>query len=209
MRASHWRDKTEEEMNALGITFYFGILIVLFCISSFVFPYGQNFTGKTQKIRGLGLDLEVSILTLLIIIGFVLIFFGGGIWLQLRGINEQLDSLKAEKVKAESRVNDLQEKLDRANSMELVAFIRLEDVDESNAPDTNAVECLYETSTGKGGNADVSVAPASGAFKIAVREITRDTAITDLIFRTKDKKRRWKAANSFMPFQPTYELKRF
>ncbi len=115
-------------MNALGITFYFGILIVLFCISSFVLPFGQNFTSKTQKIRGLGLDLEVSVLTLLLIIGFVLIFFGGGIWLQLQGINEQLDSLKTEKVKAEARANDLQEKLDKANSMELVAFIRLEDV---------------------------------------------------------------------------------
>jgi hypothetical protein len=196
-------------MNPLVISFILGILIVLFCILSFIFPYGSNFRDKTQKIQGFGINLEVSVLTLLLIIGFVLIFFGGGIWLQLRSVDEQLVTLKADKAAAEAHANNLQERLQKANAMELVAFVKLDGVDELNPPDANSIECLYETSTGKGGNADVSVAPASGAFKIAIRDITRDTTISDLILRTKDKKKKWRAEHSFMPLQPTYELKPF
>jgi len=196
-------------MEPLFISFILGILIILFCISSFILPYGRNFKDKTQRIQGFGLNLEVSVLTLFIIVGSVLVFFGGGIWYQLSSINNQLENLRTEKTKAEARAADLQDKLEKANSMEAVAFLKLEGVDETNHPEQNDVECLYETATGRGGKAEIHVGPASGAFKIIIKDITRDTNITNLILRTKDRKRRWKMERSIMPLQPTYELKPF
>lgn len=196
-------------MDPLFLSFILGILIILFCILAFILPYGKNFKDKTQKIQGFGLNLEVSVLTLFIVIGFTLVFFGGGIWFQLRSINDQLNELRAEKAKAEARAVDLQDKLEKANLMEVVAFLKLEGVDETNHPDQNEVECLYETSTGRGGKADINVGPASGAFKITIKDVTRETNITNLILRTKDKQRRWKMDRNIMPLQPTYELKPF
>jgi hypothetical protein len=196
-------------MDPLIISFILGILIILFCVTSFVLPYGRNFKDKTQKIQGFGLNLEVSVLTLFIVIGFTLVFFGGGIWFQLRGINIQLNDLREEKAKAEARVADLQDKLERANSMEAIAFLKLEGVDEMNHPDQNEVECLYESATGRGGRAEINAGPASGTFRIVIKDINRDTIITNLLLRTKDKKRRWKIEKNIMPLQPTYELKPF
>lgn len=195
-------------MNPLIISFVLGIVIVVFCIFSFILPYGQNFREKTQKIQGFGLNLEVSVITLLLIIGFVFIFFGSGIWFQLRSIDTRLQSLETDKANADARVRDLQERLDRQSPIDLVAFIKLKG---RNAPplDVNSVDVLYETATGRGGRVDVSAAPASGAFKIAIRDFTRDTTMTNLIVRTKDGKRQWKLEGSWMPLLPTYELNEF
>jgi hypothetical protein len=195
-------------MNALVICFVLGIVIVVFCVLSFILPYGQNFKEKTQKIQGFGLNLEVSVVTLLLIIGFVFIFFGSGIWFQLRGIDSRLKSLEADKANADARVRDLQERLDRQSPIDLVAFIKLNG-QNSQPPDVNSVEVVYETATGGGGPVDVSMAPASGAFKIAIRDFTRDTTITNLIVKTKDGTRKWKLEGNWMPLLPTYELKEY
>jgi hypothetical protein len=192
-------------MNTLIISFVLGIGIIIFCVLSLIFPYGQSFREKTQKIQGFGLNLEVSVLTLLLIIGFVFIFFGSGIWFQLRSIDTRLKSLETEKASADVRVRDLQERLDRQSPMDLVAFIKLKS-QNSPPPNVNAVDVVYETATGGGGPVDVSVAPASGAFKIAIRDFTRDTTVTNLIVKTKDGKRKWKLEGSWMPLLPTYEL---
>jgi len=37
-----------------------GIGIIIFCILSFFFPYGGKFKDKTQRFKGLGVDMEVS-----------------------------------------------------------------------------------------------------------------------------------------------------
>src|SRR5260370_33460709 len=54
----------------------FGVGIVLFCLLSFVFPYGERFKDKVQKIKALGVDLEVSVLALFILVGVVMAFVG-------------------------------------------------------------------------------------------------------------------------------------
>jgi hypothetical protein len=195
-------------MNPLVISFVLGIVIVIFCVLSFILPYGQNFRDKTQKIQGFGLNLEVSVLTLLLIIGFVFIFFGSGIWFQLRSIDTRLKSLEADKASADARVRDLQERLDRQSPMDLVAFIKLKS-QNGPPPDMNSVDVLYETATGRGGPVDVSLAPASGAFKISIRDFPRDTTVTNLIAKTKDGKRKWRLDYTVMPLLPTYELNEF
>ena len=53
-----------------------GILILIFCVLSFVFPYGAKFKDKKQTINAFGVKLEVSVLTLFILIGVCLSSFG-------------------------------------------------------------------------------------------------------------------------------------
>lgn len=67
-------------MNLLTSSYFLPLLgmgIVVFCVLSFFFPYGEKLKGKIQKIKGFGVDLEVSVLTLFIIIGVILSFSGG------------------------------------------------------------------------------------------------------------------------------------
>ena len=53
-----------------------GCIIILVCLLSFFSSFGDKFKDKTQKIKGFGIDLEVSVLSLFILVGVALSFAG-------------------------------------------------------------------------------------------------------------------------------------
>lgn len=53
-----------------------GILVVVFALLSFLRPNAVTLQGKTQKIKGFGLDLEISVLTLFVLIGMTFSLIG-------------------------------------------------------------------------------------------------------------------------------------
>ena len=69
------RDEERKEINGMSLDqsilllFIIGMVIVAFWVLSFFLPYGKKIKGKTQKIKAFGIDLEVSILTLLLLVG--------------------------------------------------------------------------------------------------------------------------------------------
>ncbi len=194
-------------MNFLTISFYLGIALLLLCIILLISPLRDKFSGATQKIAGFGLNLEVSVMTLLVLISVGLIT--SGIWLQLRDINSELDSLEAKKAAAESRAEQFQRQLDESRRMELPVFLTLEGVDDVSTLDFPALECTYITSTSDEPiHVDVSPGRRSpNTVKVVLKDLTRDMVIDTLEVFNPQTNTHWKKAN-FRPLQPTYDLEK-
>src|SRR5713226_8555654 len=99
-------------MSFLTISFYSGIGLLILCILVLVSPLRERFSNATQKIQGFGLNLEVSVLTLLVLISVGLMT--SGIWMQLQDVSKQLKQLEIEKTKAEEKARRAEEDLANA-----------------------------------------------------------------------------------------------
>lgn len=175
----------------------FGIGIVVFCILSFIFPYGSKFKEKTQKIKGFGLDLEVSVLTLFIIVGVIMSFIG--VYLQIKNYEQQLDNSRRGEEAAKIA-------LEQARKREITFVVTLEDVSENDMPKLEDTQCKYLLfGSDKPVRVDVTKGYRSDQFKIILRNLKSDAHIARLELEDLFANRKW-IKESFMPFEPNFRL---
>lgn len=194
-------------MNFLTISFYLGIILLLLCIVILISPLRDRFSSATQRIQGFGLNLEVSVMTLLVLISVGLIT--SGIWLQLRDITTELKSLEAKKAEAEIRAQQFQRQLEESRKMELPLFLTLEGVEDVSRLNFTSLECTYVTSSSDE-PIRADIAPGrrtSDTVKVVLKDLTREVIIDKLEIYDRDTDTRWQKVN-FRPLQPTYELKK-
>ena len=192
-----------------------GIGIIIFCILSFFFPYGEKFKGKIQKIKGLGIDLEISIFTLFIIIGVILLLLG--VYLQVNDYEKQLISAKQSEAAAK---NDYEKQLISAKQSEAAAkfalaqsykiemrmVVSLEGISENDIPKIEDVKCVYFLpGSDEPKVTEVSIGFRRGTFKIILKDITSSTHILRLVFKDNATNRKWEKMN-FMPLEPVFTL---
>lgn len=192
--------------NPLTISFFLGIMVVLFCLSSYIFPFGERFKDKTQKIKGFGVDLEVSVITLFILIGFVLTF--SGIFLQLKDYDRQLQELERTRTERDAKIDFMQRQLTQLQKMEVHALVTLEGVDRRHLPKLQDLDCSYTFPGGelaKPESAPVSLGVGE-SFQITLKDISRGTLIRHLVVEDRATSRRW-AIDNFEPLMPTLSLK--
>jgi hypothetical protein len=194
-------------MNFLTISFYLGIILLLLCILILISPLRDRFSNATQRIQGFGLNLEVSVMTLLVLISVGLMT--SGIWLQLKDINAQLQSLEAKKAEAELRAQQFQRQLEESRKMELPVFLTLEGVEDVSRLNFTSLECTYVTSSNDEPiRADVAPGRrSSDTVKVVLKDLTREVIIDKLEIYDRDSETRWRKVN-FRPLQPTYELRK-
>jgi len=185
---------------------FLGIGIVLFCILSFVFPYGEKFKDKTQKIKGFGVDLEVSVLTLFVIIGVVLSLTG--LYLQIEGYDNQLKDYERQVAAAKAEAVAAQQALERGRRMQMSALITLEGVNAAEMPKLEEMRCEYFLyGSEKPVEVQVGRGLAGNQLRVAFKDITADTVIRSLVLQDRSSQRKW-AYENFAPFEPFYVLKR-
>ena len=178
---------------------FLGIGILIFCILSFFFPYGEKFKDKIQKIKGFGVDMEVSVLTLFIILGVILSLTG--IYIQIKDYEEQLYRAKKEK-------DAVKEALEQSKKMEMKILVTLEDISENNIPKLEDIQCKYFLYGDEDPvMVDVTKGYRSNQFKITLTDITSKAHIAQLVLEEISTRRKWVKEN-FMPFEPMYELKK-
>jgi hypothetical protein len=177
----------------------FGLLILLFCILSYIFPYGEKFKEKIQKIKAFGLNIEVSVLTLFIIIG--LVFSCLGIYFYVNRYTAQIS-------KYETQINKLNTKLVEAEEKDIVLIVSLDGVSEENEPSLTDLQCHYRCPVlDQEVRADVSKGYLPAQYKIHLRDIKRTTYIVRLTIEDASNGKKWVKEN-FAPFEPYYELNR-
>ncbi len=175
-----------------------GFGIIIFCILSFFLPYGEKFKGKIQKIKGFGVDLEISVFTLFIIIGVTLSLTG--VYLQIKDYKQQVD--KAIKQKEAAKIA-----LAQANKMEMRIVVSLEGISENDMPKLEDVKCKYFLPGGNGYiEVDVIKGAMSGTFKIILKDVTSKTHVTRLVLEDNSTNKKWEMKN-FMPLEPVFSLK--
>ncbi len=176
-----------------------GLGILAFCILSFFFPYGERFKGKIQKIKGLGVELEISIFTLFIIAGVTLTLTS--VYLQIKDYENLLSVAKQNEEAANIA-------LAKSFKMEMRIVISLEGVGNDDIPNLNDVACEYFLpGTDECNEADVIIGYIKGTFKIILKDITPKTHITRLEFIDKATDRKWITTN-FMPLEPMFTMRK-
>ena len=184
----------------------FGLAILVFSLAAMVFPFGHNLTTRppSQVIKGFGIDLQVSILTLLLIIGSLLtlsaVFF----------LNRQYDSTVQQLIESKARLASAEtafsKALDAARRIDIRALITLSGVVPESMPLLENVECQYFV-FGSNTPARVSVEPGirSNQFTILLTDVAPSTQIDRLLCRDRQRQRSW-ALEHFMPLQPALVL---
>ena len=187
-------------MESVLISYVFpilGILILLFCIFSYFFRYGEKFKGKVQKVKAFGVDIEVSVLSLFILIG--LVFSALGVYLYLNNFDAKISNYEAQ-------MNKIKTKLEEAEKRDIVLLVSLDGVSEENEPSLSDLQCHYKCPVSRHDErADVSKGYFPLQYKIHLRDIKRTTYIVKLVMEDAASGRKWMKMN-FAPFEPYFKL---
>lgn len=190
----------------LIICFYLGIVLLVSCVILLITPLRDKISGATQKIQGFGLNLEVSVLTLVFLISAALI--STGIWVKLNNIKDQLAKSQHEKDTAQAQVLSLTDQLERSRKNSVEAWVTLDGIDDVSDLKYTALECKYQTSA-----ADIveTCSISKGDFlnrvKVTFPDIAKGTKIKAMVIKESDApKREWSYVNEFDPFKQSLKL---
>lgn len=186
-----------------------GIGIIIFCILSFIFPFGRRFKDKVQKIKGFGLDIEVSILTLIILIGFIFSFTG--IYLNTRAYEDEIVNKDKQLSSERAKSIRLLEEIERLEKKDISWLLNLESDNVPKMPELNNIVCKYKIRIGRGYK-DVEPKVEEGKkndqFQITFKDITNETVVWKVELRDIKNNTKWIFAEPFSPFVPELQLRK-
>lgn len=174
-----------------------GIVILLFCLGSFLFPYGERFKGKIQKVKAFGFDLEVSVITFFVIVGVIF---------SLTGAYFQAKNYEAELSNAKDKLDYANKKLEEEKRLDVTAFVALENIDVDSLPISENLECKYYFQLDDNPHrADVIVTGSGDRYKINLKDLPCAKMIEKLEFKDRVTGRQW-IKEGFYPLFPEYVL---
>ena len=191
-------------MRFLTICFYSGIALLVLCIVVLLSPLRDRFSNATQKIQGFGLNLEVSVLTLLVLISVALM--STGIWMSLQDVTTRLSNLEKEKTQAEADRDSARLQLENARKMALTVYVNLEGVADTSKLDFKSLSCKYTDASNEEKDASVSAASGQRAIKVTFTDLQRDTVIFSLRITNGLTGESWVSHETFRPLQPALQL---
>lgn len=191
-------------MSFLTISFWSGIVLLILCILVLVSPLRERFSSATQKIQGFGLNLEVSVLTLLVLISVGLMT--SGIWMQLQDVGSKLKQLEIDKTTAEEKAKRAEENLANANKIPIAYFVTLEGVPDIGKLNLQSVSCKYVIASGEERDGIVSPTASTTRLKVTLPDLQKDTIIDTLTITNSQTHEKWENRAQLRPLQPTLEL---
>jgi len=187
-------------MKFLTISFYAGIALLLLCIAILLTPLGKRFSEKTQKIQGFGLNLEVSVLTLLVLIAVALMT--SGIWLQLQDVSKQLKQLEDDKRRAEESYKSAQDQLENAKKLGMVAFAKLDGVNDVSKLKLESFSCVFTNAAGDEEKAGLELSKGLNKIKVIFLDLRRDTVIRSIAITNEQTGDKWVSREEHRWLQP-------
>jgi hypothetical protein len=181
-----------------------GIVVVLFSLVALIFPFGARLRDKTQRFKGLGIELEMSSLTLVLLLGVVLCF--SSIYVVSQSYESRLAELSAYPGRLESQERVYRQALADAQRLTIGALIDLEGISGKgeNVPSGLSCETVGFPSR-EATTRTVGTGPKTNQFKVALENVSPTTFFERL--RCSDKTgRRW-FVEYVSPLSPEYHLK--
>lgn len=188
----------------------FGILLILMGIGAFFFRYGSNIK-ETQKISFLGVSLEISVVTAIIIAGMA--FCGLGFYL-----NET--SYKQKYISEQKNIAAIQKQADAKDLM--IAFLKSQDItyqlvlddddETTDPPSAQSLTCVFHKNWDQNSDSveyKVTACGAQKAYKVTFKNLSLQefSDAAPYIYLVDHKtKRKW-YYHSFNPLTPTIFLK--
>jgi hypothetical protein len=195
-------------MNAPIILIYIviplvGVTLILFCLLSYLFPFGERLRGKSQKIKGpFGIDLEVSPVALFFLVGGGLCLSSA--YLHYHDAESRLIAKEQELVELRK---DYESKL-ASKQLDLETFLRLPGAETHSLDPNNLVSRYKKNGPESPVEGSVMPGPQPGSVTITLRGVTPETSLRFVELEEKTAPhRKWIYQGAYWPLQPTLDLK--
>lgn len=116
-----------------------GLLIVMACIGSYLFGYGQNLQSRVQEIKAFGADMKISVITVCILVGIGLVV--PIVWKSFNdtvaALNKSRQQLESDKLMIEKERDQIKHELESTKSKiirDQVLLLELEEIPFSQFP---------------------------------------------------------------------------
>jgi hypothetical protein len=195
--------------NLYGTTYLsiFGVVILLICIA-LIFSQRATPLRTPQRIRGFGVELEISVLTLLVLVGLILSL--SSIYIQVAGYHQQLSSSKQQLDSLNSEIASAKRQLEAAKKIDMTVYVKLpEGGNPKDMPKLGDLRGTYylRGQIDKPIPADISRGVNSNSYSVLLKNVTPDTFIDSLEVTDEKTGRVWVKKN-FFPLSPNYDLKK-
>lgn len=183
---------------------FLGIIILLACLVLIATKRVPELKSP-QIIKGLGLDLNISLITLLVLVGLLLALTST--YLQVRNYDQQISD-------AQRKVTILESALARAGKVNVNAIINFEGMTESEMPDLTNIYCKYYVKGPDGEHWVDRAKITPGVYPLdlvlTVEDITPLSSIERIQIwdRNPEKPRSWELNNVGQILSPRFVLKR-
>lgn len=186
-----------------------GFALVLTCIALLFLPQGESYKTTLQKFSGLGLNIEISMLTVMALfgVGLALVPVLLPVYWQMQQVSSQLDEAKRDRESARGEVKTLQHTLEKAQKFDVWVLVTLDGVTEDTRPKLSDIVSNYSVFGEREPiSAAVTYGVAANQLRVLLTDVDRKTVVQRLVI-DEPGRRRW-AYDSFVPMEPTFVLKK-
>jgi hypothetical protein len=113
-----------------------GIVIILVCIGTYLFGYGQDLKDRVQRIKALGADMQISVITVFLLVGLGLIV--PLVWTTFNDTVNRLSEVESERDNLKKEVELVKSNREKDQSL----FLELDSVDKQ-FPKKDSIRVLY------------------------------------------------------------------
>jgi hypothetical protein len=182
-----------------------GILLLVLIVAALPFNISTAYKDKVQHIKAFGVDLDISVLTLLVLVALTLSLTGA--FFLSRDYEQRLAALSELPAKLSALDTAHRVELARAKQVDVIALITLDGLDVDHAPEPKELSCTLRLHGGAGTKElEVSEGVLKAQYSVLLENLTAEERIRTLQCKTKDG-RAW-FIDKFNPLEPEYELKR-
>lgn len=189
-----------------------GLVIILFCLGAYFFKYGSNLKDNVQEFRMFGADLKISIITVFVLVGLILIF--AGTYFNAVDTNSKLTKLLTEeKDKSADYQAQLLKLQGEANTLKLAQnktlkyFLDLDGVNE--LPNPKNLKVIYKLWGDEDRENVLNCSPVTQNDRqrllITISDLKPESFITSLVVEDVTTKHKWRVS-SFYPLSPSLKL---
>jgi|GEM_PF-2650985 len=189
-----------------------GLIIILFCLGAYFFKYGTSIKDSVQEIKMLGADMRISIITVFVLVGLILIF--AGTYFNIVNTNSKLAKmLDDEKQKSAGFQTDLFKMQGEVNTLKLSQnktlnyFLDLDGVNE--IPNPKDLKVTYKLWGDEDKENVLNCSPVTQNDKqrlyVTISDLTPTSFVTSLMVEDIKTKHKWKVS-SFYPLSPSIKL---
>jgi len=192
-----------------------GIVIILVCIGTYFFSYGERLKDKIQEIKAFGTDMKISVVTVFIFVGVALIIpmVWTGFNNTIKALDNSRQSLLTEKEAIIKERDLFKLKFDEAmakRTRDQIYLLDLEGISEREFPKKEDIQVVYidENSTTAPQIIDHEItAGQHKKVKVTFKNINDETEYATIEVIYKSSNQRW-LFEEFRPGRPSLTLKK-
>ncbi|HEY0545447.1 MAG TPA: hypothetical protein VGC91_08740 [Pyrinomonadaceae bacterium] len=184
-----------------------GVLIVFLCLIALFIPKTKWIAQKTQRFTGLGVSMELSMLTIFVLMGFILSL--SSFFLQWKGYLDQqgnydkeIERLNGQIKASDDTIDKMREEADKSKTVGM----RLNLIPKPYARLTAAdLSCTYQIVGSEVKNVNLLPGASSNSFVLPLDGITKTTTFSFILIEHRKSGQRWQM-DDYKPFEPILYL---